>query len=415
MKKRFAAALSVLIIWVLSFAAYAETNDTAAVSFSDVTPSDWFYADVLYAAEKGLLSGTGNGKFTPNGKTTRAMAVTVLWRLDGKPQAQKASFTDVKEGQYFFDAVSWASENKIVNGYDSTRFAPDDTVTREQIVSILFRYAGYKGKDKSDKADLGAYTDASQISAYAKDGMAWAVKAGLINGVSDALLAPKGTATRSQIAAIFVRFSKQLTPQNAPVPDNSGTVPASDGGAQSAGNETQASPSGGGGNNAGEGNNSGSTDGGNDPLAQKPQKTYEGVKASEAGKTEDNLFLLEAKQTGSGTEVTLTLCGKVKLCGFDIRVLYDRDELKLRELDTECGLKVYAHSSESDGSIAVNFADVNNIGGDKTVLKAVFEATNDKVTESVVSLKPVEIIMTDDQLETVNAPYTLTYCTITLS
>lgn len=175
--------------------------------FSDVRIADWFYNDVKYVYEKGMMAGTAADVFAPNATTTRAMIVTILYRLEGSPAVTGTSaFVDVPAGQWYTDAVNWAAANQIVKGTSATTFAPNDSITREQMAAILYRYAQYKGYDMTKKADLSGYSDNSQVSAYAKDALAWANAAKLINGVTNTTLAPQGNATRAQVSAILHRF-----------------------------------------------------------------------------------------------------------------------------------------------------------------------------------------------------------------
>lgn len=175
--------------------------------FSDVRIADWFYNDVKCVYEKGMMAGTAADVFAPNATTTRAMIVTILYRLEGSPAVTGTSaFVDVPAGQWYTDAVNWAAASQIVKGTSATTFAPNDSITREQMAAILYRYAQYKGYDVTKKADLSGYSDNSQVSAYAKDALAWANAAKLINGVTNTTLAPQGNATRAQVSAILHRF-----------------------------------------------------------------------------------------------------------------------------------------------------------------------------------------------------------------
>lgn len=175
--------------------------------FSDVRIADWFYNDVKYVYEKGMMAGTAADVFAPNATTTRAMIVTILYRLEGSPAVTGTSaFVDVPAGQWYTDAVNWAAANQIVKGTSATTFAPNASITREQMAAILYRYAQYKGYDVTKKADLSGYSDNGQVSAYAKDALAWANAAKLINGVTNTTLAPQGNATRAQVSAILHRF-----------------------------------------------------------------------------------------------------------------------------------------------------------------------------------------------------------------
>lgn len=178
--------------------------------FTDVSTSDWFYDDVAFVYENGLFSGTDSRSFSPNASMTRAMLVTVLYRLEGEPTVTgRSSFTDVRSGAYYEKAVIWAAANGIVTGTGSTSFSPDAKVTREQLAAILYRYAQYRKLDTDASAKLNSFTDADSVSAYASEALGWAVSEGLINGASGKLM-PKGDATRAQVAAILHRFVKNV-------------------------------------------------------------------------------------------------------------------------------------------------------------------------------------------------------------
>ena len=175
--------------------------------FVDVSSSDWFYNDVRYVYEKGIMDGTGADRFSPNAPLTRAMIVTILYRMAGSPSVSGSSdFTDVAAGKWFAKAVAWAAANGIVNGYGSGLFGPNDPVTREQLAAILYRYAVYGGMTAVTlEENLGSFADTAQLSAYAIQAMNWAVGQGLING-SGSNLVPKAQATRAQVAAIIHRY-----------------------------------------------------------------------------------------------------------------------------------------------------------------------------------------------------------------
>lgn len=178
--------------------------------FTDVSTSDWFYDDVAFVYKNGLFSGTDSRSFSPNASMTRAMLVTVLYRLEGEPTVTgRSSFTDVRSGAYYEKAVIWAAANGIVTGTDSTSFSPDAKVTREQLAAILYRYAQYRKLDTDVSAKLNSFTDTDSVSAYASEALGWAVSEGLINGASGKLM-PKGDATRAQVAAILHRFVKNV-------------------------------------------------------------------------------------------------------------------------------------------------------------------------------------------------------------
>ena len=175
--------------------------------FTDVAESDWFYDAVRYAYENGLMGGVGDNLFAPNSPTTRAQLVTILYRLEGEPEVSGQSpFTDVEADTWYTDAVTWAAEEGVVNGVSATQFAPGNNITREQLATILFRYAQAKGYDVSPRADLSGFPDAGDILPYAREAMAWAVAEGLLQGFEDDTLRPQGNATRAQIATILMRF-----------------------------------------------------------------------------------------------------------------------------------------------------------------------------------------------------------------
>ena len=151
-------------------------------------------------------AGVSDTAFSPNSTLTRSMLVTILHRLEGTPAASGNSFADVASGTWYTDAVSWAAANGIVTGYSDTQFGPDDSITREQLAAILYRYAAYKGMDTSATADLANFPDSGSVSTWAGDSVKWAVSFGLISGKDDGRLDPLGTATRAEVATILMRF-----------------------------------------------------------------------------------------------------------------------------------------------------------------------------------------------------------------
>ena len=190
--------------------AFADLNKGNENGFTDVK-GHWAKDAINFVVEKQLFNGTTETTFEPETTMNRAMLVTVLWRLDGKPAAeQAAAFADVEKGAYYADAVAWANANGIVKGYSETQFAPNDKVTREQLSAILYRYAAFKGYDVSKMADLKGYTDAGQISDYAVDNMKWAAGAGIINGRTADTLAPQGDSTRAEVATMLMRFVQNI-------------------------------------------------------------------------------------------------------------------------------------------------------------------------------------------------------------
>ena len=188
-------------------ATFVETEAPVGEPFLDVNEGDWFYDAVAYAYENGLMDGVGGNRFAPNSATTRAQLVTILYRLEGEPAVSgDLPFTDVEAGTWYTNAVGWAAQNGIVNGVGDDTFAPGNDLTREQLVTILYRYAESKGYDVSASADLTGYPDGEEIQAYAREAMAWAVAENIIQGMEDDTLKPAGNASRAQIATILMRF-----------------------------------------------------------------------------------------------------------------------------------------------------------------------------------------------------------------
>ena len=184
-----------------------ENPGTGANPFTDVSEKDWFYGDVMFVYENGLMLGTSKTLFSPHGTATRGMMATILWRMEGSPAPKgKNSFTDVEAGKWYADAITWTAENGIFAGYGKDKFGPDDPITREQLAAIFYRYADYKGYDLTVKGNPDTFKDADKITDYAKTAMQWAVGSGLVKGKSGNLLDPQGTATRAEIAAMLHRF-----------------------------------------------------------------------------------------------------------------------------------------------------------------------------------------------------------------
>ncbi len=184
-----------------------ENPGTDVNPFTDISEKDWFYGDVMFVYENGLMLGTSKTLFSPHGTVMRGMMATILWRMEGSPVPKgKNSFTDVEAGKWYADAITWTAENGIFAGYGKDKFGPDDPITREQLAAIFYRYADYKGYDLTVKGDLDKFKDADKITDYAKTAMQWAIGSGLVKGKSGNLLDPQGTATRAEIAAMLHRF-----------------------------------------------------------------------------------------------------------------------------------------------------------------------------------------------------------------
>ena len=179
--------------------------------FKDVSEKDWFYKAVMYVSDNGLMSGVEADHFGPSWNTTRGMITTILWRMEGKPDAGAVPFTDVDADMYYADAIAWAAEKGIVSGYGDT-FGPDDNITREQLASILWRYAKYKGYDVSvgENTNILSYEDAFDISEYAIPAMQWACGAGIISSNDDGTLNSAGHAQRAHAAQMLMKFLKNV-------------------------------------------------------------------------------------------------------------------------------------------------------------------------------------------------------------
>ena len=149
------------------------------------------------------MAGTGETTFSPNTATTRGMIAAILYRLEGKPETNASmSFTDIGPGEYYSEAIAWAAEQGIVAGYSETLFGPDDPVTREQLVSMLYRYAG----SPKTTENLEAFTDSKKASKYAKPALCWAVETGILSGKGNGILDPQGKATRAEVASVLMRY-----------------------------------------------------------------------------------------------------------------------------------------------------------------------------------------------------------------
>lgn len=179
--------------------------EASALPFADVSYTNWYYDAVKFVYDKGIMDGVSYYRFAPDATITRGMVVTMLWRMAGEPYESSAGFTDVASGRYYSTAVAWAAKNGIVEGMTSSTFAPDQAITREQLASILYRYARWLGFSGTG-TDISGYTDAGKVSDYAYDAMCWAVKTGVVTGTSAKVLDPQGTATRAAAAQMFMNF-----------------------------------------------------------------------------------------------------------------------------------------------------------------------------------------------------------------
>ena len=203
--------LSILLAVLMLAGAMMSTTVTAADEspYKDVKVKRWSYADIMYVTENGLMNGTGEGIFAPAETMTRAMVVTVLYRLQGSPEVKfSTKFTDVKKNAWYADAVIWAAENDIVNGVGDYKFAPMETITREQLATIIMRYAPMEFIITEEQADITGYADYKRVHDYARESLSWANAVGLITGVTESTLEPRMGATREQFAAILRRFKE---------------------------------------------------------------------------------------------------------------------------------------------------------------------------------------------------------------
>lgn len=178
--------------------------------FIDVEESHWFYDAVRYCYENELMHGTTPTTFSPQTATSRAMVVSILWRLEGSPHVSNTSFSDIPASAYYADAVAWASSQKIVSGYSKEYFCPNQPITREELASIFYRYAAYNAWDTKTTAPLDDFTDAHTASAYAEKALQWAFAQGILSGMDDRLLIPQGEATRAQIASLLMRICERI-------------------------------------------------------------------------------------------------------------------------------------------------------------------------------------------------------------
>lgn len=178
-------------------------------TFDDVDPEDWYYDEVKYVYDNGLMSGVTEKEFYPEYATSRAMVVTILYRQEGEPAVGNKSFSDIQPGQWYSTAIAWGAENGIVAGFTDGTFGPDQPITREQMAAIIYRYAAFKGLDTSKRADLSIFPDGNTVSGWAKENVAWAVGEKLING-SNGRLYPQAEAARSQVATILKSYCTTL-------------------------------------------------------------------------------------------------------------------------------------------------------------------------------------------------------------
>ncbi len=209
MKRILIVLTGILMLMGMTMVSTASDNRTSG--FRDVSPTDWYFESVTFVNASGLMTGVEEQLFRPDDRMTRAMIVTILYRLENSPEVgTHHPFSDVPGGQWYTDAVLWAAENGIVNGYEDGTFRQALPITREQLVTVICRYAAYRGCAVRPSGSLDAFSDAEAVSDYATEAFRWALEEGMITGTTPALLSPKDTASRAQAAAIFARFCRNL-------------------------------------------------------------------------------------------------------------------------------------------------------------------------------------------------------------
>lgn len=223
--KRFSRLTALLLCLSLCLGVWLVPASAASTPFSDVPSNAWYADSVQYAYENGLMNGVGSGKFNPGGTTNRAMVVTILYRMAGEPWYNPQLFNDVDLDAWYYDSICWASDHGILTGYGNGCMGPKDAVTREQLVTILYRYAQYCDYDTSASNRLYAFSDRNSVHGWAFNAISWAVGAGIITGINSkagTIIQPTGTATRAQIATIMMRFIQYFDGD----PSNDPAVPA---------------------------------------------------------------------------------------------------------------------------------------------------------------------------------------------
>lgn len=480
----FLVLTSIILLFNLSPCGLAIDN-----VYEDISQDDWYYTDVLYAYQYGLMNGIGNGKFGPELSVTRGMFVTILYRMEGEPSASGViQYTDVDKNAYYENPISWATEYGIVDGVGSNRFAPDEPLTREQFATVIYRYAAKKGHDVSKRSvTLESYSDFNQISSYAREALSWANAEGLISGVSANIIKPSGMATRSQTAAILHRYAEKTgafvpAPEADAIQEQQKPIAAQNQQPEKPTVPLTEMPK----VEAQKGTDPKHTvtfysdpqmsmvyltetikDGERAYVPNKPKdtagKTFEGWSlSSETGQlfdfgspikndislvarwgtgsaitpaaiqvneqttpqptgiktsdlhdlSESNIFKVETSMlTDNEATVTVSLCGNVQLCGFDLNMYYDKDLFMLSSCDTERDLQIVSSADSARGVIEFNYSAAQNVTTQKEILTATFIPIGSSGAQGLFSLNAEEVISSDsaDNYLIKNAPYTLTY------
>lgn len=216
--------VSIILTIVLLLTVFPAARVCADSAFTDVPSGSWYEQAVSWAAKNGIAAGVGNGQFGPLLKVTRAQVVMMLWRIESSPEPSvSAGFPDVSGEAWYSKAVAWSQEKNLVAGYPSGLFAPNRDITRQELVTILYRFARYRNASTTaPNTDLSGYKDLAEVSPYALEAMRWAVGNGIASGTSAATLSPKGTATRAQLVQMLYRW---LAPQTPNPTDNDSELP----------------------------------------------------------------------------------------------------------------------------------------------------------------------------------------------
>lgn len=220
LRRRLLSLLLVCTLCIAYLPVTAATEDE--LPFTDVALEAWFYDSVSYVYEHGLMNGVSEDTFLPDGLTTRAMVITVLFRAEEEPAARGVGFTDVPDGQWYTEAVLWAQAEGLTQGYGDGTFLPDRPISRQEMVTVFYRYAKYKGLKTDSSIDLGDFIDADEIASYAVEALEWAVSVGLIQGIAADLLNPEGNSNRAQLATVLARLYAlmQLLEQSPFLPEH---------------------------------------------------------------------------------------------------------------------------------------------------------------------------------------------------